>query len=59
MGKNQLHSFWPVLVGEFFNPEHNLIKDEFDLHHLLVQLIFFQEIHILLHLYLIYLSGVF
>ena len=28
MGKNQLHSFWPVLVGEFFNPEHNLIKDE-------------------------------
>ncbi len=28
MGKNQLHSFWPVLVGEFFNPEHLLIKDE-------------------------------
>ena len=28
MGKNQLHSFWPVLVGEFFNPEHILIKDE-------------------------------
>ena len=28
MSKNQLHSFWPVLVGEFFNPEHILIKDE-------------------------------
>ena len=28
MSKNQLHSFWPVLVGEFFNPEHLLIKDE-------------------------------
>ncbi len=28
MSKNQIHSFWPVLVGEFFNPEHLLIKDE-------------------------------
>ena len=28
MSKNQLHSFWPVLIGEFFNPQHNSIKDE-------------------------------
>ena len=28
MSKSQLHNFWPILVGEFFNPEHNLVKDK-------------------------------
>ena len=28
MIKNKLHYFWPVLVGQFYNPEHDLIKDE-------------------------------
>ena len=28
MIKNKLHYFWPVLVGQFYNPEHDLIKNE-------------------------------
>ena len=26
--KNLLHSFWPVIIGEFHNPEHSLIKKD-------------------------------
>ena len=44
MSKNQLHSFWPVLVGEFFNPEHLLIKDELINFLLNMKKIFLKEI---------------
>ena len=26
--KNKLHTFWPVIIGEFYNPEHSLIKKD-------------------------------
>jgi len=28
MKQNKLHQFWPVLIGQFYNPEHDLIKEE-------------------------------
>ncbi|MDB3982477.1 2OG-Fe(II) oxygenase family protein [Candidatus Pelagibacter sp.] len=28
MKQNKLHQFWPVLIGQFHNPEHELIKEE-------------------------------
>ena len=28
MTENRLYQYWPVIIGQYKNPEHNLIKDE-------------------------------
>ena len=28
MNKNQIYSLWPIYIGEFYNPEHQEIKDD-------------------------------
>ena len=28
MTENRLYQYWPVIIGQYKNPEHNLRKDE-------------------------------
>ena len=31
MSENKIHNMWPVPIGEFYNPEHNEIKNDLKL----------------------------